>query len=56
MKALDRDMIGVCMTSIPGAVPANNELPFVFDAATRSSKRAINQTSGGLTPFQAYSL
>ena len=30
-------MIGVCMTSTPGAVPANNELPFVFDAATRSS-------------------
>ena len=35
MKALDRDMIGVCMTSTRGAVPANNELPFVFDAATR---------------------
>ena len=25
MKALDRDMIGVCMTSTPGPVPANNE-------------------------------
>ena len=35
MKALDRDMIGVFMTSTRGAVPANNELPFVFDAATR---------------------
>ena len=35
MKALDRDMIEVCMTSTPGPVPANNELPFVFDAATR---------------------
>ena len=27
MKALDRDMIGVFMTSTRGAVPANNELP-----------------------------
>ena len=35
MKALDRDMIGVFMASTRGAVPANNELPFVFDAATR---------------------
>ena len=35
MKALDPDMIGVCMTSTRGAVPSNNELPFVFDAATR---------------------
>ena len=34
MKALGPDMIGVCMTSTRGAVPANNELPFVFDAAT----------------------
>ena len=35
MKALDRDMKGVCMTSTPGAVSANNELPFVFDSANR---------------------
>ncbi len=35
MKALDRDMIGVFMTSTRGTVPANNKLPFVFDAATR---------------------
>lgn len=55
MKALDHDMIGICMTSCPPsvlptfgaeprlgtnpiaiAVPAKNEPPFVFDAATSS--------------------
>ena len=55
MRALEHDMIGVCMTSAPPrmvptfgaeprlgtnpiavAVPARNEAPFVFDAATSS--------------------